>query len=164
MWNGTRSTWKNNTFLLFSQWRCHQNKHLRVINTSIINIVKTELFAIIGRHWIQILNSPADAAESHQAEKVCKAQAWSLQRESCGSAAHIRKHRNEPSLAKALGKDDRSLCHCPYLYWVSCQNSQLRKYQITRTSLFTQCNWHKAKRKQLNNTHKGYCLKCQNSV
>lgn len=28
------------------------------------------------------MNSPADAAESHQTEKVCKAQARSLQRES----------------------------------------------------------------------------------
>lgn len=31
------------------------------------------------------MNSPADAAESHQTEKVSKAQAWSHQRESCRS-------------------------------------------------------------------------------
>lgn len=29
------------------------------------------------------MNSPADAAKSNQAKKVCKAQAWSFQRESC---------------------------------------------------------------------------------
>lgn len=61
------------------------------------------------------MNSPADAAESHQTEKVCEAQAWSLQGESCRSTRQHDQDKVQETLKLSYRNRNHvnttSICH-----------------------------------------------------